>query len=125
MAPTCSALLDHYLLSFRPKACPERSRMGGGISHYSRSIPLSRNSERCLDSARHDKTGPNNAPSAHASRAAAIRSAVSLVQHHDLHFDVLERELIMDHSQQLDGARIRHARATHLDSSRFLRQFGM
>jgi len=47
MASTRSA----YPLSFRPKACPERSRMGGEISYYSRSIPLTRNSERCLPAA--------------------------------------------------------------------------
>jgi len=57
--------------------------------------------------------------------ATAIRSAALFFQHDDLQFDVLKCQLIVDKSQQLDGARIRYARATHLDASLFLRQLGM
>jgi hypothetical protein len=42
-----------------------------------------------------------------------------MLGHDDFHFNLLKRELIMNHAEQLYCARVRHVRATNFNTRRF------
>ena len=57
--------------------------------------------------------------------ATTVRPATRPLSDDDFHFNVLKAELIVNHAEKLNRARVRHMRATHFDARMFLRQLGM